>query len=86
VAPVARRVANSWARVSIRVVADEIHVMPGKHGWEVREAGTFEPVSAHPSPEDAHAAGRELARREGVELVVHDANGEILARERPTPE
>jgi hypothetical protein len=66
-------------------MADEIHVVPGKHGWEVREAGTFEPVSAHSTPEDAHVAGRELARRTGAELVVHDAGGEILVRERPEP-
>jgi hypothetical protein len=66
-------------------MADEIHVMPGKHGWEVREAGTFEPVSAHPNPEDAHVAGRELARRTGALLVVHDADGSVLARERPGP-
>jgi hypothetical protein len=67
-------------------MADEIHVMPGKHGWEVREAGTFEPVSAHPSPEEAQAAGRELARGTGAELVVHDVNGEVLARVRPGTE
>jgi hypothetical protein len=64
-------------------MADEVHVMPGKTGWEVREAGTFEPVSAHPSSEEAHTAGRELARRTGAELVVHDVNGAIVAREPP---
>jgi hypothetical protein len=65
-------------------MADEVHVMPGKHGWEVREAGAFEPVSAHPTAQDAHAAGREVARRTGAELVVHDADGSVLARERPS--
>jgi hypothetical protein len=64
-------------------MADEIHVMPGKHGWEVREQGTFEPVSAHPSPEDAVNAARQIARRSGAEVVVHDPDGSIRDRERP---
>jgi hypothetical protein len=35
--------------------------------------------------EEIHVAGRELARRSDAELVVHDANGQVLARERPEP-
>lgn len=66
-------------------MADEIHVVPGKEGWEVREAGTFEPVSAHATPQDAQVAARELARRSGAEVVVHDTDGSVLARERPGP-
>jgi hypothetical protein len=67
-------------------VADEIHVLPGKNGWEVREAGTFEPVSAHPTPEDALDAARELARIAGAEVIVHDAEGNVRSRETPGPE
>jgi hypothetical protein len=64
-------------------MADEIHVIPAKHGWEVREAGTFEPVSAHSSPEDAVVAGRQLARSTGADLVVHAPDGSVRAREAP---
>jgi hypothetical protein len=62
-------------------MADEIHVMPAKSGWEVREAGTFEPISAHASPEDAVVAARQLARETGADVVVHTADGSVRARE-----
>jgi hypothetical protein len=64
-------------------MADEIHVMPGKHGCEVREPGTFEPVSAHDRPEDAVAAAAELAEREGADLVVHNPDGSVRQRTGP---
>jgi hypothetical protein len=67
-------------------MADEIHVMPAKNGWEVREAGTFEPVSAHASPEDAVIAARELAQATGADVVVHAADGSVRAREAPGDE
>jgi Uncharacterized protein conserved in bacteria (DUF2188) len=67
-------------------MAEEIHVMPGKHGWEVREQGTFEPISAHPTPEDAVNAATQIARRSGAEVVVHDTDGSIRGRDRPEPE
>jgi hypothetical protein len=62
-------------------MADEIHVMPAKNGWEVREAGAFEPVSAHASPEDAVIAARALARTTGADVVVHATDGSVRARE-----
>ena len=67
-------------------MADEIHVIPGKHGWEVREAGSFEPVSAHASPEDAVVAARVLARSTGADVVVHAPDGSVRAREAPGEE
>jgi hypothetical protein len=67
-------------------MANEIHVLPAKNGWEVREAGTFEPTSAHSSPEDAVIAGRELARSTGADLVVHAADGSVRVREGPGEE
>ena len=67
-------------------MADEIHVIPAKHGWEVREAGSFEPVSAHASPEDAVVAARVLARSTGADVVVHAPDGSVRAREAPGEE
>jgi Uncharacterized protein conserved in bacteria (DUF2188) len=67
-------------------MADEVHVVPAKNGWEVREAGTYEPVSAHASPEDAVIAARQLARESGADVVVHAADGSVRAREEPGQE
>ena len=58
-----------------------IHVVPTSDGWgTIREGG-----SRHTNPSstqrDAIAAGRDQARRDGVELIIHRPNCQIRDRD-----
>ncbi|MBI3115474.1 MAG: DUF2188 domain-containing protein [Candidatus Kerfeldbacteria bacterium] len=55
-----------------------IHVAPNPHGgWEVRREGASRPVSTHRTQAAADRRARALARRDRVELVIHDRHGRI---------
>ena len=60
----------------VHVVRDE------KAGWQVRVEGTARPRSAHKTQSEATKAGRDVARRNKSELLVHGKDGKI--RERST--
>ena len=57
------------------------HVVPTDGGWGVRGAGNSRLTSKHPTQTDAIDAGREIARNQGTELLIHRANGRIRARD-----
>ena len=60
----------------VHVVRDE------KAGWQVRVEGTARPRSSHKTQADASKVGREIARKNKSELLVHGRDGKI--RERST--
>jgi len=60
----------------VHVVRDE------KAGWQVRVEGTAGPRSAHKTQAEATNAGRDVARKNKSELLVHGKDGKI--RERST--
>ncbi|MFS8975460.1 DUF2188 domain-containing protein [Cupriavidus necator] len=61
-----------------------IHVLPaGDHGWAVAVEGTDGATTHYPSQEEAIAAGTEKARQDGVELFIHDRDGQIRKRNEP---
>ncbi|NSX15638.1 DUF2188 domain-containing protein [Cupriavidus taiwanensis] len=57
-----------------------IHVVPAAEGWAVEVDGTPE-RSVYPSQMAAIAAAWKRARHDQVELVLHDRNGEVWARD-----
>jgi hypothetical protein len=61
----------------------DVHVIRGNTGgWQVRIEGTARARSIHNTQTEAAKAGREIARRNRAELLVHGRDGKI--RERST--
>ncbi len=62
----------------------DIHIVEsGPEDWIVRADGGRE-FGHYPSRQVAEAVGRKLAHRDGGELLVHDASGQIADRSRPS--
>ena len=59
----------------------DVHVCPGVDGsrWMVAQAGRV--LSAHRSQAAAAKAGRAVAKRDHVELVIHGRSGKIRAKD-----
>ncbi len=58
------------------------HVVPHASGWAVRGAGNERATSVHSMQREAISAAREVAIRQGSEMLIHGENGRI--RERNT--
>ena len=58
-----------------------IHVVPNPNGWAVQQEHGGRPLSVHATQAEAIASGRERARVDRVELVVHDRAGQISHRD-----
>lgn len=57
------------------------HIVPHSDGWAVRGAGARRATSVHRTQADAIDRGREIARNQGTELLIHGQNGRIRARD-----
>ncbi|MEQ1759224.1 MAG: DUF2188 domain-containing protein [Vicinamibacterales bacterium] len=59
----------------------DVHVCPGVdgYGWIIVQAGRV--LSAHRSQAAAAKAGRAVARRDHVELVIHGRSGQIRTKD-----
>jgi len=57
-----------------------IHVVPSDKGWAVKKPGG-QTISRHPTQGDAIERGRNIAKREKGELVIHRPNGRIRDRD-----
>ena len=55
----------------------DFHVLPHDDGWSVKREGAKRAGSVHDTKIEAIEAGRERAKREKVELVIHLKNGKI---------
>ena len=53
------------------------HIVPHPDGWAVRRENSDRASSVHPRQSDAIGAGRQIARREHSELVIHGEDGKI---------
>jgi hypothetical protein len=61
----------------------DVHVIRGNNGgWQVRVEGKTRAQSIHNTQAEAAAVGKEIARRNKSELLVHGRDGKI--RERST--
>jgi hypothetical protein len=57
------------------------HVVPHSEGWAVRGEGNSRATSVHHTQHEAIDAGREVARNQGGELLIHGRNGRIRERD-----
>jgi Uncharacterized protein conserved in bacteria (DUF2188) len=57
------------------------HVVPHDSGWAVRGEGNSRVTSTHDTQREAIDAGREIARNQGGELLIHGRNGQIRERD-----
>lgn len=55
----------------------DIHVVPHKDGWATKKEGATRAGSVHDTKNDALKQGRDQAKREKVELVIHRKDGVI---------
>lgn len=56
------------------------HVVPHPGGWAVKPEGG-RASSVHPTQQDAIDRGREVARNQGSELLIHGRDGRIRERD-----
>lgn len=57
------------------------HVVPHDGKWAVRAEGAERATSVHDTQREAIDAAREIARRQGTELLIHGEDGKIRARD-----
>jgi hypothetical protein len=57
------------------------HVVPHGDDWAVKGAGNTRATSVHPTQAEAIERGREIARNQGSELVIHGENGRIREKD-----
>ncbi|MFN2526412.1 MAG: DUF6766 family protein [Actinomycetota bacterium] len=61
----------------------DLHILPDEmQGWQLRAADSTEPEGYYDTQEEAIRAGRELARKQGVELHVHGVDGKVRQSSR----
>lgn len=53
------------------------HVVPSKGGWKVKGAGKSNASSSHKTQKAAIKAGRQKAKKNNSELVIHGKSGKI---------
>lgn len=58
------------------------HVVPREGGWAIKGAGSTRATRVFSTQREAIQAGREIARRQGSELLIHGRDGRI--REKNT--
>jgi len=55
-----------------------IHTVPGENGgWANKREGVKTPISSAGTKAEALAIGREQAKKDGTEHVIHNKNGQI---------
>lgn len=57
-----------------------VHTVPTGDGWANRREGAKRASSRHATKAEAQAAGRELAKRDRVEHLIHNKDGNIGQR------
>lgn len=55
----------------------DFHVVPHGNDWAVKKEGSSRASSVHPTQKAAIDRGREAARRDKAELVIHRKDGTI---------
>lgn len=56
------------------------HVVAEEGGWAVRASGSQRATSVHRTQKAAIAAARDIARKQGADLFIHDRDGRIRVR------
>lgn len=62
-------------------MSKNVHIVPHSDGWAVKIEGNDRATSVHRTQEQAIDAGRERARRDETEILIHGENGRIRDRD-----
>lgn len=65
----------------VDAMAQEIHVVPNGDRWEVTRSGDAEPIATFDTQAEAIDFGRDQARNDEVEFVIHGADGAIREKD-----
>ena len=57
-----------------------VHVLPRDDGWAVVREGREQATSVHPTQAEAARVGREIAREDGTEFLLHAKDGRVRDR------
>lgn len=57
------------------------HIVPHDKGWAVKGAGNERATSVHKTQTEAIDHGREIARNNHSEILIHGRNGQIRERD-----
>ena len=57
-----------------------VHTVPHEDGWANRRAGADRVSKVFDTKAEAQSAGRDTARRDGAEHLIHGKNGRIQER------
>lgn len=57
------------------------HIVPHENGWAVKGAGSKRATSVHSTQKDAISAGRNIAKNQQTELLIHNRVGQIRERD-----
>jgi hypothetical protein len=63
-------------RVLERHARGSLHVVPRREGWAVRVEGARRATSLHATRQEALDHARQIARRSGAEVVVHERDAD----------
>lgn len=55
----------------------DYHVVPRGNEWAVKQEGAQRAASLHPTQVEAEKAGRDLAKSNKSDVVIHRPNGQI---------
>jgi uncharacterized protein YdaT len=55
----------------------DVHVVPHQDGWATKREGSERAGSVHDTQRDAIEQARDQAKRDRVEVVIHDREGKI---------
>lgn len=62
-------------------MSNNVHIVPHNDGWAVKIEGNDRASSVHPTQREAEQAGRDRARRDHVEILIHGEDGRIRDRD-----
>ncbi len=63
-----------------------VHVTKHPEGWQSKKAGNSRASSVHSTQAEAIARGRELAKAEQSELLIHGRDGKIREKDSHGPD
>jgi len=58
-----------------------VHVVPHEDGWAVKRAGSEKATKVFKTQSEAEQYGRELAKKEKTEFVLHGKDGKIREKD-----
>jgi Uncharacterized protein conserved in bacteria (DUF2188) len=62
-------------------MSNNVHIVPHSDGWAVKIEGNDRATSVHDTQQQAIDAGRDRARRDESELLIHGRDGRIRDRD-----